>query len=102
MRSNGSLEIRIYWEFEKYLENIYNSLLTKNRELLDQPPISPFPQKEGNLFTSEERETFKLEESYFYTSALDNLKKAIPKRYSEAIKLEMIDYIDNLRENLPG
>lgn len=101
MRSNGSLESRIYWEFEKYLETIHNSLLTKDRELLDQPPISPFLKKEGNLFTSEERETFKLEESYFYTSALDNLKKIIPKRYSEDIKLEMIDYIDNLRENLP-
>jgi len=101
VKSNSNLEIRITWEFEKYLENIHNSLLTKHRKLLDQPPISPFLKKEGSLFTSEERETFKLEEGRFYTLTLQNLKNAIPKRYSEDIKLEMIDYIDNLRNNLP-
>ncbi|MBD2100980.1 5'-methylthioadenosine/S-adenosylhomocysteine nucleosidase [Leptolyngbya sp. FACHB-261] len=101
VKSNKSLENRINWEFEKYLENIQNSLLTKHRKLLDQPPIYSFLKKEGSLFTLEERRTFKPEEGRFYTLALQNLKDAVPKRYSEDIKLEMIDYIHNLRNNLP-
>jgi nucleoside phosphorylase len=101
VRSNSKLENRINWEFEKYLESIHNSLLTKHRNLLDQPPIPPFPKKEGILFTTEERGMFRSEEGEFYTSALQSLKKSTPKRYSEDVKLEMIDYIDNLRDNLP-
>jgi hypothetical protein len=101
-QNNSSLEKRINWEFEKYIDNIHNSLLTKNRELLDQPPISPFVVKEGSLFALEEKERFKAEEGIFYTLALDSLKDAIPKRFSEKIKFEIIDYIDNLRDNLPN
>jgi len=101
IKSNCNLEKRINWEFEKYIENIHNSLLTKNQELLDQPPISPFIIKEGTLFTSEERETFKSEEGKFYTLAFEKLKEAIPERYSEEVKSAMIGYINTLRRNLP-
>jgi len=101
VRSNSRLEQTINWEFEKYLQYIDHSLRTKHRELLDQPPISPFTTQEGSLFTLAERTTFKSEEGRFYTSALQKLKNVIPKRYPEEIKLEIIDYIDNLRDNLP-
>ncbi|MFP5270291.1 hypothetical protein [Coleofasciculus sp.] len=101
VKSNSSLEKRINWEFEKYLQNISNSLRTKHRKLLDQPPISPFTTKEGSLFTWEERTKFKAEEGRFYTLAIQSLKDVIPKRYSEEIKLEIIDYVNNLRDNLP-
>jgi len=101
VKSNDRLEKRINWEFEKYLQNISHSLRTKHRELLDQPPISPFTTKEGSLFTLEERTKFKAEEGRFYTLALQSLKDVIPKRYSKEIKLEIIDYINNLRDNLP-
>jgi len=101
IKGNSKLEARINWEFEKYLENIHNSLLTKHRRLLDQPPISSFLTKEGNLFTHKDRISFQSEEGNFYTLALEHLKDAIPERYPEEIKLEIIDYIDNLRDNLP-
>ena len=101
VKRNSSLEKVLNWEFGKYLQFIHNSLYTQDRTLLDQPTISPFLTEEGRLFTFEERTTFKTEEEKFYTLAFQNLKDAIPKRYSEDIKVEMIDYIDNLRENLP-
>jgi nucleoside phosphorylase len=101
VRKNPSLKAWIYWEFEKYIENIHNSLTTESRDLLDQPPISPFTKKEGSLFTLEERNFFRSEEGLFYTLALQNLGDSIPKRYPEDMRLMIIDYIDNLRSNLP-
>lgn len=101
VKSNSQLEKRLNWEFEKYLETLHNSLITKHRKLLDQPAISPFLTKEGSLFTLEERKTFKAEEEKFYTLALQALKDFIPKRYTSKTKLELIYYIDNLRDNLP-
>lgn len=102
VKGNNRLEKRIHWEVEKYIVNIHNSLLTKRRELLDQPPIAPFTAREGSLFTSNERELFKAEEVIFYTLVIQNLKAAIPKRFSEKIKSDIIDYIDNLGDNLPS
>ena len=101
VKSNIGLEERIYWEFEKYVENIQNSLMTESRDLLDQAPILPFTKKEGILFTPEERDIFRAEEGLFYTLALQNFKDSIPKRHPEDVRLLMLDYIDNLKDNLP-
>lgn len=102
VKCNSLLENRINWEAGKYIEIIHNSLMTKDVGLLYQPPISPFTTQECNLFSPEERESFKAEEGKFYTSLLYALKEAIPiRRFSDEIKLEMKEFIDILRDNLP-
>lgn len=101
VRKNERLEDRIYWEFEKYLESIHNALMTKHQDLLDQPAISPFLSREGILFSPEEMSLFKSEVGVFYSLACQELGTAFPKRYSEEIKLEFMEYIGNLRNNLP-
>ncbi len=100
-KNNTRLAQVLYWEIEKYIENICNSLLTKRLELLEQPPISPFTTEEGELFTLEERILFRDEEGKFYTQVFKYIKAQISKRFSEDIKIEISNYIKILRDNLP-
>ena len=83
VKGNTDLENFINWEFAKYIENIYNSLKTKYRTNLYQPPIPPFTTLEGHVFGTEEREKFKDDVGIFYTLTFENLKTAIPRDFSK-------------------
>jgi predicted acylesterase/phospholipase RssA len=71
---------RFYWEIEKYLELVYNSLLTQRTNLLREPKIRqslPYPS--------------------VYIAALDNVKSKIPEDINGSVRQSIEKRIDFLK-----
>jgi predicted acylesterase/phospholipase RssA len=81
LKENEDSVKRFYWEIEKYLELIYNSLLTQRTNLLRVPPIR---QALSNLS--------------IYAEALDALKSRIPEDLNRVARQEIEHRIDYLKK----
>lgn len=83
LKENKDTVKRFYWEIEKYLELIYNSILTRRTNLLREPPIH---QTLSNL--------------NIYAEALNAIKNRIPEDLDILARQEIEHRIDYLKQRI--